>query len=565
MKKLKTNLARILVIIMVSLSFNTPTIITTPEKNTTIVYAKGNTHTYESHLDRLNLPDYAKDFYDSLYANTRGADGCLIDISKNQKFINDFVLPKEKTYGFMAYKSKGKIKASTKEIALQKVINKESKKTEQYVATLQAFIYDHPEVFWLNPTAILDHQTRLKKIKGNNIYKYTYTCYFDCKYMYLNYKYSKKSVLLKAINKRDQLLDKLSVKLKKENNYETVLAITDYLSKKNEYNTYVAKKLRKYDKLHNEPEHDDEYYKFAKKVINANDGLIALEGHKGNNGPVCTSYASAFKMLCDKLNIPCIRITGMAYDYNGGSGGHMWNAVKMDDNNWYNFDATWNDTRKDKHGYVCVGNKTKKDKLRFNKSHVAYHKDILYYDHIRKPFIKKLPKISNTKYKPNNISIKIKDENIIYDGKAKTPEIVVTDKNNNIVNVDSYTVSYENNINPGYGKAIITFNDTSIKQQVAIFAIKPNVPTNISVKGTGENSILSFDNTGITTGYEIQCSNNSNFKLKETSVKYIKTNSIKVSELTKANNYNIRIRSYIRVDGKYIYSDFSDLYNSKTN
>ena len=561
MKKFRINLARILVAIMVVLSINTTSIITTPNDTTAVVFAQSNTQKYESHLDRLNLPDYAKDFYESLYANSRGADGCLVDTPKNPKLINDNTIPKQKAYGFVAYKSKGKIKASDKEIALQKVINKESKKSDKYEAAFQAFLYDHPEVFWLNLSNSLDHQTKLKKVKGKNIYKYSYTCYLDCKYMYLNSKYGKKSVLLKAMNKRDNLLDKLSVELKKENSYKTVLAITDYLSKKNEYNSYVAKNLNSTSKYYDD---EEEYFKLAVKVYNANDGLVALEGHKGKKGPVCASYASAFKMLCDRLNIPCIRISGMAYNYTGDAGGHMWNAVKMDDNNWYNFDATWNDTRKAKHGYVCVGNNTKIDKLKFKKSHVAYHKDMFFHDYIRKPFIKKLPKISDKKYKPSNIGITLKDENITYDGNAKTPEVVVTDNNNNIVNSDSYTVSYENNINPGYGKAIVTFNDANIKQQEAIFVIKPSAPTNISTV-ENNNSILTFDNVGIANGFEIQCCKNSNFELKNTSIKYTKSTSIKISELANAKTNNIRIRSYVRVDGKYIYSDYSDLYSSQTN
>lgn len=53
---------------------------------------------------------------------------------------------------------------------------------------------------------------------------------------------------------------------------------------------------------------------------------------------VCEGYAEAFKLLCDRFNIPCICIVGDA------GGAHMWNAVQMDDGVFYLVDVTWGDT-----------------------------------------------------------------------------------------------------------------------------------------------------------------------------------------------------------------------------
>ena len=53
---------------------------------------------------------------------------------------------------------------------------------------------------------------------------------------------------------------------------------------------------------------------------------------------VCEGYARAFKMLCDEAGIPCALISGK-----GNGGAHMWNAVQMDDGNWYGVDVTWDD------------------------------------------------------------------------------------------------------------------------------------------------------------------------------------------------------------------------------
>lgn len=49
---------------------------------------------------------------------------------------------------------------------------------------------------------------------------------------------------------------------------------------------------------------------------------------------VCEGYAESFKLLCDRLGIPCILVIG---------DDHMWNYVQMDDGNWYMVDVTWDD------------------------------------------------------------------------------------------------------------------------------------------------------------------------------------------------------------------------------
>lgn len=52
-----------------------------------------------------------------------------------------------------------------------------------------------------------------------------------------------------------------------------------------------------------------------------------------NLSPVCEGYAKAFKLLCDRIGVPCITVT---------SSNHMWNMVYVD-GQWYHMDCTWND------------------------------------------------------------------------------------------------------------------------------------------------------------------------------------------------------------------------------
>jgi hypothetical protein len=58
---------------------------------------------------------------------------------------------------------------------------------------------------------------------------------------------------------------------------------------------------------------------------------------------VCEGYAKSFKYLLDKLEIPCIIVFGNGTNSEGKQEYHSWNYVKMDDDQWYAVDVTWDD------------------------------------------------------------------------------------------------------------------------------------------------------------------------------------------------------------------------------
>jgi hypothetical protein len=83
---------------------------------------------------------------------------------------------------------------------------------------------------------------------------------------------------------------------------------------------------------------------------------------------VCQGYSETFKMFCDYFGIPCISITGNA------GGPHMWNAVQMEDGNWYILDITWDDQYKIFYDFYLIGLNTKDTNFTakpFRESHVS--------------------------------------------------------------------------------------------------------------------------------------------------------------------------------------------------
>lgn len=85
----------------------------------------------------------------------------------------------------------------------------------------------------------------------------------------------------------------------------------------------------------------------AKKVKYVSDGSFSqytIVGALLKNKAVCDGYAKAFKLLCDKVEIPCILIHGEADNGAIDSGnGHAWNIVKLGKKHAH-VDVTWDST-----------------------------------------------------------------------------------------------------------------------------------------------------------------------------------------------------------------------------
>jgi hypothetical protein len=93
------------------------------------------------------------------------------------------------------------------------------------------------------------------------------------------------------------------------------------------------------------------------------DGLFGEEEDEGphpesNNpyGPlvrrkaICGGYSHTFQLFMDLLEIECITVRGTSWS---GDERHMWNMVRLDDEEWYCVDVTWDDTAGD-HRYFNV-------------------------------------------------------------------------------------------------------------------------------------------------------------------------------------------------------------------
>lgn len=144
------------------------------------------------------------------------------------------------------------------------------------------------------------------------------------------------------------LLDDYYIKASKrlETDQNIADGLEEYTKLANKYSSTYDKVKAVHDKLIDEVE-------YAYKSGSSSTPETAIWAHSaagvfcdlynGGKGVVCEGYAKAFELILQNLDIENIYILGT-----GNGSGHAWNAVKLDDNQYYYVDVTWDDAGADK-------------------------------------------------------------------------------------------------------------------------------------------------------------------------------------------------------------------------
>lgn len=209
-----------------------------------------------------------------------------------------------------------------------------------FQTALDAFFYDHPELFYIDITKIS------LTIKYTTIGPITsYNVYIEPKNgtNYLTDNFNSEEKVNEAISKVENVKNNLINTISNDSEYNKALTVHDALV------------------------NSLEYYSSNEKNNNTHNIYGALIERK----VVCEGYAKAFKYVLDSLNIECILVSGTATNSTGETEAHMWNYIKLDEN-WYGVDVTWDDpiiiggsSNTTKHNYFCKGINV------FNNSHVS--------------------------------------------------------------------------------------------------------------------------------------------------------------------------------------------------
>lgn len=229
-------------------------------------------------------------------------------------------------------------------------------------ASFVAFDMDHPEVFWLTGST----KVRVTSVtKGDKSTAYFFLVLADDKdFNMLQPDYKVAGSLEAGIKLRDdsaaKILASVTASIPANADRKTkVQALNKWLTLNNEYNRT--------------PDLTTIGYRPHRSIS-------ALAGSTGTNGPVCDGYSRAFKLLCDRLGVPCMLQCGNAFVKAGAAPEyHMWNQIQMEDGNWYGVDICWNDplvngapapvSGKENESWLFAGRDTMIGGLKFADSH----------------------------------------------------------------------------------------------------------------------------------------------------------------------------------------------------
>ena len=159
---------------------------------------------------------------------------------------------------------------------------------------------------------------------------------------------------------------------------------------------------------------------------------------------------------------------------------------------------------------------------------------------------------------PKASSIKLKATSLTYNGKVRTPKVIVKDRTGKtLVKNTDYTVSYAKGRKyVGKYAVKITFKGKYSGTKTLYFTIKPKATSISSLKAGSKKFTVKWKKQATqTTGYQVQYSASSKFsKAKTVTVGKNTTVSKKISKLSGKKKYYVRVRTYktVKINGKSI-------------
>ena len=167
---------------------------------------------------------------------------------------------------------------------------------------------------------------------------------------------------------------------------------------------------------------------------------------------------------------------------------------------------------------------------------------------------------------PNASSIKLKATSLTYNGKVRTPKVIVKDiTGKTLVKNTDYTVSYAKGRKyVGKYAVKITFKGKYSGTKTLYFTIKPKATRISSLTAGSKKFTVKWKKQATqTTGYQVQVATNKKFKKnkKTVTIKKQKTTKTTVKKLKAKKKYYVRVRAYktVKINGKSIriYSGWS--------
>lgn len=186
-----------------------------------------------------------------------------------------------------------------------------------------AFTYDNMNVFYIDIEQ-LTLTTKTTSFAGFETHK-VYLSNGNNN-SYLKEEFSNKTKIDEELEEINSVVEKIKDHIHGYSDYEKIRQVHNWLIDNVEYNTNA-----------------DEPY--------------SISGALTEGKAVCEGYARSFKYIMDKIQIPCVLVSGTGTNSKGETESHAWNYVQLD-GKWYAVDVTWDDP-------IIVGNGYLTEKMKY--------------------------------------------------------------------------------------------------------------------------------------------------------------------------------------------------------
>ena len=188
--------------------------------------------------------------------------------------------------------------------------NGDAELKKNYQSAIEAFLYENPEVFFLDATKMYLNIEEITKITG---VKYNVYINKGHKTNYLANGIFSKEDVEKYEAEIEQVKNSILADVSGKSDYEKIKIIHDYLIDTIEYDTTLLE-----------------------------DNIYNMYGALVSKKSVCEGYAKAFQYLMNEIGIDNVIAIGTATNSNNQTENHAWNYVNLD-GSWYAIDVTWDD------------------------------------------------------------------------------------------------------------------------------------------------------------------------------------------------------------------------------
>ena len=156
-------------------------------------------------------------------------------------------------------------------------------------------------------------------------------------------------------------------------------------------------------------------------------------------------------------------------------------------------------------------------------------------------------------------TVKLSATKGVYNGKNKTPRVIVKDYDGNTISSKYYKVTYpKSRKNVGRYKVIVKFKKKYEGTKTLYFTIRPPKVSGLKLKSTKSGQLkISWKRDKTVSGYKIKYATKKNFEnAKSIKVKSYKTTKETIKNLKSKRTYYVKVCTFKKVNGKTYYSSY---------